>query len=144
MTDNRTPESRSALMARIGGKNTAPEMIVRRLLHGLGYRFRLHRKDLPGTPDIVLPGRRTTIFVHGCFWHAHGCKIGQAPKSRLEYWLPKLQENQRRDAVKQASLEALGWRVLTIWQCETRDPPAVAALLDSLLSERHGAVEAAE
>jgi DNA mismatch endonuclease (patch repair protein) len=127
-------------MARIGGRNTAPELIVRRLLHGMGYRFRLHRKDLPGTPDIVLPGRRVAIFVHGCFWHAHGCKIGRAPKSRLDYWLPKLQENQRRDAVKQAALEGLGWRVLTVWQCETRDPPGLAGILEGHLCDRHPAV----
>ena len=143
MTDNRTPESRSALMARIGGKNTAPELIVRRLLHGMGYRFRLHRKDLPGTPDIVLPGRRVAIFVHGCFWHAHGCKIGRAPKSRLAYWLPKLADNQRRDTVKQAALEVLGWRVLTVWQCETRDPLGLEAFLDRHLSDRQGPIDGA-
>ena len=88
MADNRSPESRSALMSRIGGKDTAPELTVRKLLHGMGYRFRLHRKDLPGTPDIVLPGRKKAIFVHGCFWHAHGCKIGKMPNSKQDYWLP--------------------------------------------------------
>ena len=141
MTDNRTPESRSALMGRIRGKNTEPEFIVRRLLHGMGYRFRLHRKDLPGTPDIVLPGRGKAIFVHGCFWHGHGCKIGRAPKSRLEYWLPKLAENKRRDDLKRAALEALGWRVLTVWQCETRNPQRLATSLKEFLdaeeSDRH-------
>lgn len=105
MADNRTPASRSALMARIGGKNTTPELVVRRLLHGMGYRFRLHRKELPGTPDIVFPGRRKAIFVHGCFWHAHGCSIGRPPKSRLDYWLPKL------DATNGATLpNLLNWR----------------------------------
>jgi DNA mismatch endonuclease (patch repair protein) len=132
-------------MARIGGKNTAPELIVRRLLHGAGYRFRLHRKDLPGTPDIVLPSRRAAIFVHGCFWHAHGCKIGRAPKSKLDYWLPKLTENKRRDEVKQAALEALEWRVLTVWQCEARNPLGVADILsvflDGDVSDRHPGVD---
>lgn len=133
MVDNRTVQSRSALMARIRGKNTAPELVVRRLLHRLGYRFRLHRKDLPGKPDIVLPGRRTAIFVHGCFWHAHGCKIGRPPKSRSEFWLPKLERNRARDAENEAALESKGWSVLTLWQCEVRDPALVETrLVDAL------------
>ena len=121
MVDNRTPASRSALMGRIGSKNTAPELVVRRLLHSLGYRFRLHRKDLPGKPDIVLPGRRKAIFVHGCFWHAHGCRIGQPPKSRPEFWEPKLARNCDRDRQNEAALRNAGWDVATIWQCETKD-----------------------
>ncbi|WP_369059083.1 very short patch repair endonuclease [Caulobacter sp. 73W] len=121
MADNRTPQSRSALMARIGAKNTAPELIVRRLLHRLGFRFRLHRKDLPGKPDIVLAKHRTAIFVHGCFWHRHGCKIGRPPKTRAEFWLPKLERNRARDAQNEAALVAKGWNVLTLWQCEIRD-----------------------
>lgn len=121
MADNRSQASRSALMSRIGGKNTAPELIVRRLMHGLGLRFRLHRRDLPGTPDIVLPRLKTAVFVHGCFWHGHGCKIGRPPKSRPEYWLPKIERNVARDAEKKAALEALGWRTMEVWQCETRD-----------------------
>ena len=108
-------------MARIGSKNTAPELIVRRLLHALGYRFRLHRKDLPGTPDIVLPGRRKAILVHGCFWHGHGCRIGQPPKSRPEFWGPKLDRNRTRDAEKETQLRGAGWDVKTIWQCEIKD-----------------------
>lgn len=108
-------------MSRIRGKNTAPELVIRRLLYGLGFRFRLHRKDLPGKPDIVLPGRRTVIFVHGCFWHAHGCKIGRPPKTRPEFWLPKLQRNRVRDTENEAALAVDGWRVLTVWQCEIRD-----------------------
>lgn len=108
-------------MSRIGGKDTAPELIVRRLLHRMGYRFRLHRQGLPGTPDIVLPSRKVAIFVHGCFWHAHGCKIGKPPKSRPDYWFPKLERNRERDAEKKLALEALGWRVLTVWQCEIRE-----------------------
>jgi len=135
MVDNRSIESRSALMSRIGPKNTAPEVIVRRLLHRLGYRFRLHRKDLPGTPDIALSGRKVAIQVHGCFWHAHGCKIGQPPKSRPEYWLPKLAANRARDAAKSAELLALGWRPITVWQCETRDLQNLEHRLSCELSE---------
>lgn len=108
-------------MSRIGSKNTAPEAVVRQMLHAMGYRFRLHRKDLPGTPDIVLPARRTAIFVHGCFWHAHGCKIGRPPKIRPEFWGPKLERNRARDLENVAGLRAAGWTVETVWQCETRD-----------------------
>lgn len=109
-------------MARVKGKDTKPELRVRRLLHALGYRFRLHRRDLPGTPDLVFPGRRAVIFVHGCFWHRHpdpGCWRARLPKSRPEFWIPKLEANAARDAVNLAALAALGWRVLTIWECET-------------------------
>lgn len=134
MVDNRTPQSRSALMSRIGSKNTVPELIVRRLLHRLGYRFRLHRKELAGTPDIVLPRHKTAIFVHGCFWHAHGCKIGQPPKTRAEFWGPKLARNRQRDADKADALVATGWNVVTVWQCETRDPDALAIRLDRSLT----------
>lgn len=133
MADNRSPESRSALMSRIGSKNTAPEIVVRRLLHSMGYRFRLHRKDLPGTPDIVLPARRTAIFVHGCFWHAHGCKIGRPPKTRPEFWGPKLERNRQRDREKVAALRAAGWTVETVWQCETRDLETVKERLSRAL-----------
>jgi DNA mismatch endonuclease (patch repair protein) len=125
MADNRSPDSRSALMAQIGGRNTAPELLVRRLLHRMGLRFRLHRRDLPGTPDIVLPRRRTVVFVHGCFWHGHGCKIGQPPRSRPEFWVPKLNRTRERDAETECKLQALGWRVVTVWQCETRQEEAL-------------------
>jgi DNA mismatch endonuclease, patch repair protein len=121
MVDNRTPESRSALMARIGSKNTAPELLVRHLLYAMGYRFRLHRSDLPGKPDIVFIGRRKAIFVHGCFWHAHGCKFGRAPKSHLDFWQTKLERNCARDLENERALRGQGWDVLTIWQCETKD-----------------------
>ncbi|MGB6724606.1 MAG: very short patch repair endonuclease, partial [Terracidiphilus sp.] len=113
MTDNRSTESRSALMSRIGSKDTAPELSVRKLLHALGYRFRLHRRDLPGTPDIALPSRKKVIFVNGCFWHAHGCRIGRPPKSRQEFWLPKLQKNRAKDARNRRALRNLGWGVIT-------------------------------
>ena len=133
MADNRTPESRSALMSRIGGKNTAPEMIVRRLLHSLGYRYRLHRKDLPGTPDIVFPGRRKAIFVNGCFWHAHQCRWGRPPKSRTEFWGPKLEQNRARDKRNRSDLRTMGWEVLTVWQCQARKPDTLSTKLLAFL-----------
>lgn len=131
MADTRTPAQRSAIMRAVGQKDTSPEMVVRRLLHAAGLRFRLHRRDLPGTPDLVFPGRRKAVFVHGCFWHGHGCAKGRLPKSRPEYWLPKIEANRARDARKEAELRALGWEIGTVWQCETRDK---AALLDRLLA----------
>jgi DNA mismatch endonuclease (patch repair protein) len=134
MVDNRTEESRSALMSRIGSKDTAPEMVVRRLLHAMGYRFRLHRKDLPGTPDIVLPRLRKAIFVHGCFWHAHGCRIGRPPKSRPEFWEPKLARNKLRDAEKSSALREAGWDVLTLWQCEIKRGTSLQEQLRVFLS----------
>ena len=136
MADNRTEASRSALMSRIGGKDTAPELIVRKLLHGLGFRFRLHRRDLPGTPDVVLPRLKIALFVHGCFWHGHGCKIGQPPKSRQDYWLPKIERNKARDAEKAAALKTQGWRVLEVWQCETRYRERLAERLAYELREK--------
>jgi DNA mismatch endonuclease (patch repair protein) len=122
MVDRLTIEARSRLMARIGSRDSLPEIKVRSLLHQLGYRFRIHRKDLPGTPDIVLPGRGAVVFVHGCFWHGHACKIGKMPKSRTEYWGPKIETNRRRDLRKARQLRALGWRVLTVWECELKSP----------------------
>ncbi|SFJ34070.1 very short patch repair endonuclease [Albimonas pacifica] len=127
--DTRSPEQRRRIMQAVGTKSTRPEIVVRRRLHALGYRFRLHRKDLPGKPDIVLPGRRLAIFVHGCFWHWHGCPKGQLPKSRQDYWLPKLARNRERDRTNEERLESLGWRVVTIWQCETVDTDALDARL---------------
>jgi len=110
-------------MARIKSKNTKPEMLVRKLAHKLGYRFRLHRKDLPGKPDLVFAGRKAVIFVHGCFWHQHpdpDCKDAVLPKSRLDYWLPKLERNQSRDADAIIQLERAGWRVMVIWDCDLK------------------------
>ncbi len=107
-------------MSRIRGKDTRPEMRVRSLLHRMGFRFRLHRKDLPGKPDIVLPAYGTVIFVHGCFWHRHpGCRFAYTPKSRVDFWLTKFQRNVERHQEVEAELEALGWRVVVIWECET-------------------------
>ncbi|WP_256326182.1 very short patch repair endonuclease [Sphingomonas sp. NFR15] len=120
--DKPVTPARSALMARIGPRDTKPEMVVRRLLHALGRRFRLHRRDLPGTPDIVLPGSRKAIFVHGCFWHRHeGCPKATTPKTRSEFWQDKFDRNVERDERKEADLRAAGWDVTTVWECETRD-----------------------
>lgn len=133
--DTRSPEQRRRIMQAVKSKDTVPEMIVRRTLHKLGYRFRLHRKDLPGRPDIVLPRHRKAIFVHGCFWHAHGCAKGQPPKSRQEYWLPKLQANVNRDLAKIAELDRLGWRVLVVWQCETKNMENLTQNLQAFVDE---------
>ena len=129
MADRITPEARSRLMSRIGPKNTGPELIVRSLLHRMGYRFRLHRKGLPGTPDIVLPGRGAAIFVNGCFWHGHACKVGKMPKSRLEYWGPKIDANVSRDSRKRRQLRRLGWKVIVVWECDTKDEERLSARL---------------
>ncbi|WP_301555114.1 very short patch repair endonuclease [Mesorhizobium ventifaucium] len=121
MTDNIYSEQRSAVMRAVRAKNTAPERIVRSILHRSGYRFRLHRSDLPGKPDIVLPSRRAVIMVHGCFWHSHSdpaCNRARQPKSRVEYWKPKLARNAARDQIALDELEAQGWRTLVIWECE--------------------------
>lgn len=133
--DTRTPEQRRRIMQSVKSKNTKPELTVRRLLHAMGYRYRLHRKDLPGKPDIAFIGRRKAIFVHGCFWHWHGCDKGQLPKSRLAYWKPKLAENVKRDRTKVEQLEALGWDVLVVWQCELKDAGALAARLQDFVDE---------
>ena len=120
--DKLSAEGRSANMRQIRSQDTAPELLLRKMLHRLGYRFRLHSKDLPGKPDLVFPSRRKVIFVHGCFWHQHsGCREGRVPQSRREYWEPKLNRNQKRDAASQASLEEQGWRFLVVWECELKD-----------------------
>src|SRR5690606_33231808 len=126
--------NRSENMRRIRSKNTAPEMAVRSLAHRLGYRYRLHRKDIPGKPDLVFPGRRKVIFIHGCFWHQHpGCREGRPPKSNTAYWLPKLERNMERDKDALARLAAAGWDVLVIWECETKDAEALARTLTGFL-----------
>jgi len=120
--DRIAPEDRSRLMSRVRSADTKPEMIVRRRLHAAGLRFRLHRRDLPGRPDLVLPRLRIAVFVHGCFWHGHEeCDRGRRrPKTRTEFWDRKLRENRDRDARVAAELQALGWRVVTVWECETK------------------------
>ena len=133
MVDTRTKEQRRRIMQAVRNKDTRPEWTIRRLLYDLGYRYRLHRRDLPGKPDLVFPGRKKAVFVHGCFWHAHGCRYGHPPKSRLDYWLPKLEQNKKRDAVKRAQLEALNWQVLTVWQCEIKNLDVLTARLCAFL-----------
>ncbi|WP_081739591.1 DNA mismatch endonuclease Vsr [Methylobacterium sp. 10] len=122
MTDHLSQERRSENMRRIRSKDTRPEMLVRRTAHGLGYRFKLHDESLPGKPDLVFPKRKAVIFVHGCFWHAHDCKKGRrVPKSNLEYWNKKRDRNKIRDDCASADLKNWGWRVMQIWECETKD-----------------------
>lgn len=121
-------------MRAVKGENTRPEQAVRSLLHALGYRFRLHRRDLPGSPDIVFPGRKAVVFVHGCFWHGHGCTRGRRmPKANADYWVGKLSRNTARDAKARAGLEALGWRVLVVWECEIKDAAMLADRLRDFL-----------
>ena len=117
-----TSEARSRNMAAIKSKNTKPEIEVRKILHEMGYRFRLHRKDLPGNPDIVLPKYKTAIFVNGCFWHQHeGCKYACLPKTKTDFWKKKLEGNKKRDKVKQSQLNELGWKIINVWECEIKD-----------------------
>ena len=121
-------------MAQIKARDTQPELIVRSLLHRMGYRFRLHRNDLPGTPDIVLPKYRTVIFVHGCYWHRHaGCKFAYTPKTRVEFWLSKFKDNVSRDRRDQRALHKLGWEVVVVWECETRNLEGLGSKLSSRL-----------
>lgn len=129
MVDVVSPADRSRMMAGIQGKNTKPELIVRRMLFASGYRFRLHRRDLPGAPDIVMLGRKVAIFVHGCFWHMHhGCRFAKMPATRPEFWKAKLEANVERDRRAVEKLQSLGWRVLCVWECSTRDVQAAAGL----------------
>jgi DNA mismatch endonuclease, patch repair protein len=121
--DVHTPKQRSFNMSRIRGKDTSPEMKVRHLLHSLGYRYRLHVRDLPGCPDIVLPKHRVLIFVHGCFWHMHKCRFGRVvPKTNTEFWQTKRSGNTERDRRNAKQLRKVGWTVLTVWECETKNP----------------------
>lgn len=115
------PISRSENMRRIRSNDTGPEITVRKLLHELGFRFRLHRKNLPGRPDIILPKYKTAIFVNGCFWHGHGCRRGRLPKSNLDYWKPKIQKNKMRDAWNMDLLTGIGWNPMILWECEVQN-----------------------
>ena len=133
MADTRTKEQRSRIMKSVGARDTGPELTVRRLLHRLGYRYSLHRRDLPGRPDIVFPGRRKAIFIHGCFWHGHDCGKGELPKSRPEYWIVKIETNQERDARVVASLKRAGWQTLTVWQCELKSLDTIERTLRKFL-----------
>ncbi|THD71716.1 DNA mismatch endonuclease Vsr [Phenylobacterium sp.] len=135
MTDVFSPQKRSAVMRRVKGKDTSPELAVRKALTRLGAGYRLHRKNLPGNPDIVLPGRRLALFVHGCFWHGHDCARGaRVPKQNRDYWVGKVDRNRARDARSSDALTALGWRVETIWECDLKDAVAFEARLRSLLT----------
>lgn len=126
---------RREIMSRIKGRDTRPELVVRQIAHGLGFRFRLHRKDLPGRPDLVFPRYRAVVFVHGCFWHRHeGCRYAYQPKSRVHFWTRKFRQNVARDHRNEVDLRSLGWRVLIIWECETRNQAALERrLLDCLV-----------
>ena len=135
--DTLTPKQRSERMSRIRGKDTKVEMTVRRLVHSLGYRYRLHRRDLPGKPDMVFPGRHKVIFVHGCFWHRHpdpNCSLARLPKSRLDFWVPKLSGNRERDLRNQARLTALNWEYLVVWECQLKDREVLAARIKEFLN----------
>jgi DNA mismatch endonuclease, patch repair protein len=134
MTDVFSAEKRSQVMARVKGRDTSPELRVRRMLWGLGARYRLHRRDLPGAPDIALPGRKVAVFVHGCFWHGHDCARGaRTPKQNAAYWTAKIARNRARDTAAVAALETRGWRAVTVWECDLKDEPAVRERLRRLL-----------
>jgi len=133
MTDVFSPDARSRVMSQIRGKDTGPEMIVRRLAHAMGYRYRLHRSDLPGKPDLVFPRYRSVVFVNGCFWHGHTCGRGKRPASNTEFWDGKLEATKKRDARVVQELESRGWRVLTLWQCELGDAADIADRIRSFL-----------
>ena len=136
MTDVFSPEKRSAVMARVKGRDTGPELKARRLLRSMGLAYRLHRKDLPGAPDIVLPRAKVAVFVHGCFWHGHDCARGaRVPKQNRDYWMAKIDRNRARDLKAQAALDALGWRPLVLWECEMKDEVALAARIRALVDQ---------
>jgi DNA mismatch endonuclease (patch repair protein) len=134
MPDPFSPEERSSIMRAVRGKDTTPELLVRRLTHALGYRFRLHAADLPGKPDLAFPARKKVIFVHGCFWHWHNCKRGRRmPKAHSDYWTAKLLRNQSRDRRHRRALRRQGWDVLVIWECQTKDAARLTARIAAFL-----------
>ena len=136
MADKLTAQQRYHCMSHISGKNTKPEILVRKELHARGFRFRLHNKKLPGSPDVVLPKYGVAIMVNGCFWHRHkGCRYATKPKTNVEFWETKIARNRHRDEVTNAHLEALGWHVITIWECELRGKAEAASKLDALAEE---------
>jgi DNA mismatch endonuclease (patch repair protein) len=123
-------------MARVRGKDTGPELLIRKFIYGMGYRYRLQRRDLPGNPDIVFPGRKKVIFIHGCFWHGHDCKAGKKrPKSNVDYWLPKLDRTKTRDAMNQIKLAEAGWAFLILWECQLREMATVSVKIREFLGE---------
>ncbi len=134
LTDNLTKGQRAHCMSQVKGKDTRPELVVRRLVHALGFRYRLHRHDLPGCPDLVLPSREKAIFVHGCFWHRHRCRKGQSmPSTRRAFWRKKLEGNRTRDQLNRRVLRRKGWDVLVIWECQTKDIKRLAEKLIGFL-----------
>lgn len=136
--DTLTSKQRSERMSRVRGANTKPEWIVRRLVHGMGYRYRLHSLDLPGKPDLVFAGRRKILFVHGCFWHRHSdpkCPLARLPKSRLDFWLPKLEGNRKRDRRDEKRLRDLGWGVMVVWECQLKNENRLAARVGRFLEK---------
>lgn len=129
-----TPEDRSRVMRAVKSRDTGPEMAVRRLVHSMGYRYRLHPKDLPGKPDLVFPSRKKAIFVHGCFWHGHTCRRGdRLPKTNAAYWTNKIARNRQRYERQRAELDRDGWRVLTVWECQTRARDELATRVRAFL-----------
>ncbi|GFM59776.1 very short patch repair endonuclease [Pseudomonas cichorii] len=135
--DKLAPEHRSWLMSRVSSKDTKPELVVRRLVFAMGYRYRLHYKQLPGSPDLVFTKRKKAIFVNGCFWHGHaGCRYGRLPKSRVEFWQAKIGRNRERDRENIASLEARGFEVLTVWQCELKEIEILAKKLNEFIQSQ--------
>ena len=137
MADTLNPKARSERMSRVKGKHTGPEMYVRRMVYALGFRYRLHGRNLPGRPDLVFRGRRKVIFVHGCFWHRHkhrSCKLARLPKSRLDFWLPKLDMNRVRDLKNQRKLKSKGWKYLILWECELNDQAFLEKKISAFLT----------
>lgn len=137
--DTLSPKERSERMSRVHSKDTGPEWIVRRLVFAMGYRYRLHARDLPGRPDMVFRKRRKVIFVHGCFWHRHQsvrCPLARLPKSRLDFWLPKLEGNKERDECNKRALVKAGWKVLTIWECELGNTKRLGAAIRRFLDAK--------
>jgi DNA mismatch endonuclease (patch repair protein) len=134
--DTLTPAERSKIMSLVRSKDTGPEILVRGLVSHLGYRYRLHRHDLPGSPDLVFPARQKVIFVHGCFWHRHACPSGRRmPKSRVDFWTEKLIGNRRRDERIKRQLQRLGWRVLTVWECQLKNPAKVMRRIEQFIRD---------
>ncbi len=135
VTDHVNPEKRSAIMSAVHSKDTKPEMAVRKIVHAMGYRYRLHYADLPGRPDLVFPSRGKVIFVHGCFWHRHArCKYATTPKTRTEYWQDKFSANMERDCRNKRELKRLGWETLIVWQCELKNPVKLTERLNDFLA----------
>lgn len=141
MVDVFSKEKRSEIMSKIRSKNTRPELCVRKFVFSQGFRYRLHRNDLPGNPDLVFPKYRTIVFVHGCFWHGHKCKIGSGnrkPKTNKSYWIQKIKKNMLRDRNNRIKLKAMGWKVIIVWECETKNNHKVAHKLNWLLNQKNG------